>query len=78
MELEVSECSGATRMDDSLGNALMIETMNLLSCNLVLKHHRTGVVVIHLLQPVVRIADTHTMVGGQWLLAGLYIMGVGC
>lgn len=29
MELEVSECSGATRMDDSLGNALMIETMNL-------------------------------------------------
>jgi hypothetical protein len=55
-------------MDYSFRNTFMIKAMDLFSGNLILQQGGASPAVIRSSKPLIGVADSHTMISGEWLL----------
>jgi len=76
VHLESTESTSATGVDDTLGDAFVVEAVDLLTSHVVFQELRAGVVLGGDLQPVIGVGLLDTKVGGDDVARRMVVDGV--
>lgn len=76
VHLEITECTRATGVDDTLWDTFVVEAMDLLTTHVIFQQLRAGVILGSDLEPVIRVGLLHAKVGSDPVLGCMVIDGV--